>query len=201
MERARGNSFDFFLVGVTKSHACRSSMISSSNQAPITKKRHRVCILFLPLLCGALGPVLREAQGSFWPLEPERGLYSPACPQEVTWVLGRYCLLFVPKQSLLTPYCNIVKKFSSLEQISSIWIMSWISSGKMRLSIAFVCRLFFFFFYIACLVEPRIILPRWKWIHLQSIIGWLVLVFLGKMKMCTFYPIILIHQLQIIWFC
>jgi len=115
----------------------------STNQAPITMKGYRVCIRFLSLLCGSLEQVLREAQGSFWPLEHSSGLCSRACSQEVTWVLGRFCLLFVPKQCLLTPYCNIVKKFSLLEQISSIWIMSWISSGKMRLSIAFVCRLFF----------------------------------------------------------
>lgn len=68
------------------------------------------------------------------------------------------CLLFVPMQSLLTSFCNTVKKFSLLEQIYFIWIMSWISSGIMRLSIAFVCHPLF---YITCLVAPRIP-PCWK---------------------------------------
>lgn len=54
-------------------------------------------------------------------------------------------------------------------------------------------------FYIIGLVAPRIF-PHWRWIHLQSITECLVFVFLGKMKICSFYPIILIYHLQIIWF-
>lgn len=73
--------------------------------------------------------------------------------------------------------------------------MSWISSRVIRLSVAFVRRLF-----LHHLSGGLRIPARWKWIHLQSITGWLMFL-LGRTEMCSFHPIILIHQPHIIWFC
>lgn len=127
--------------------------------------------------------------------DPRFGLWVPPTPRRGRGSCRKCCSFSAPAQPLLLSCYSAVWKFPLLEQIYSIWIMSWISSRIIRLWVAFACRLFL---HSLC-VGLRIPAHR-KWIHLQSITGCLMFL-LGRAEMCAFHPIILIHQFQLIWFC
>lgn len=109
-----------------------------------------VFILLLPKLWrGPSGPL------DLWYLLS--GLRVPPALRRWVEYWGNYCSLSVPVQPLLASYYyNTVLKFSLLEQIHSIWIMSWIPFGIISLSVAFVCH----HFYITCLVDWEFLLTE-----------------------------------------
>ena len=117
-----------------KNNACRSFMIFQLRIRHSWQRRVFIgsgvwCLYFAPSLalrlrgstCSQVPPDLRKC-----------GLGT-----------GKVLLTLVPMKSLLTFYCNIDYKFSSLEQIYSVWILSWIASRIMRLSVPIVRHLFF----------------------------------------------------------